>query len=173
MLPAGTDSDTSSSAGRRRPGYVKRTRTISSAGASPSGASGDTPGSVRDGDRLGMDGVKTLGRGEGVRELASHLGDLPHRDEGGQREQRQERHDPGVQGATLRESRAGDGDGEAAQPRRDLLQGALTREVSKERHPGLRVGLRAGRELPVPPRLLLERRHLREPLNGVDGMGVE
>jgi hypothetical protein len=37
------DSNTSTSAGRWRPGYVKRTPTISSAGSSPAGVAGDTP----------------------------------------------------------------------------------------------------------------------------------
>ena len=120
-----------------------------------------------------MDALETLGRGEGVRELAPHLGDLPHWYEGGQGQQRQEGHGPRVQRAMPSQSSSRDGDGEAPQARGDLLQSALARKVSKEWHAGLRVGARAHRELALSTCLLLECCHFRKTLNGVDGVGVE
>jgi hypothetical protein len=120
-----------------------------------------------------MDGVQPLGRGEGVRELAPDLGDLPHRHEGGQGEERRERDDARVQRAMRGQDRARDGTGETAHPGGDLLQGALPREVPEERHPRLRVDAGARRELRVPARLLLECGHFREPLDRVDHMRVE
>ena len=102
VLPAGTVSDTSSSAGRRRPGYVKRNPHHLERRRVPVRTDRRHARPVGDGDRLGVDRVKPLGRGERVRELAPDLGDLPHRHEGGQREQRQQRHDPRIQRAAAR-----------------------------------------------------------------------
>ena len=96
-----------------------------------------------------MDRVEALGGGKRVGQLAPHLGNLPHRHEGGQREERQERHDPRVERAVCREGSAGGGDGEATQPCRDFLQGALARQIPEERHAGLRVGVGSRGELRV------------------------
>ena len=131
------------------------------------------PRPVGDGHGLGVHRVEALGGGEGVGELASDLRDLPHRDEGRHRQEREEGHARGLERTVRGQGRSGDGDGHAAQPRRDLLESALARQVAEKRHARLRVGDGARRELGVPVRLLLERRHLGEALDRIDGVGVE
>ena len=130
-------------------------------------------GAVRDEHALRVHGVHAARRAQRIGELATHLGDLPHGDEGGHGQQREQRQDGRVEPARRAERRAHHDDGEPADPRGDLLQRGLQGQVVEEGHAHPEVLSRLGGELLAARAHLPERDDLAQPLDRIHGMRGE
>ena len=90
---------------------------------------------VGDRHRLVGERVEAPRRAQGVGELAPDLGDLRDRQEGGHRQQGQERQQPGIDRAVRGKRGADDDHRQAAEAGEGLEQGALGGQRGMERPP--------------------------------------
>ena len=124
-------------------------------------------------DRLVGERIDAPRGAQRVGKLAADLGDLGHRQEGGHGEDGEQRQQPGIDGAALRQQGAGHDHGEAAQAGQHFQDGVLQRELAEEGQAQRDMALRELVELGAARVFLLEGDDLAQALDRIDGEGAE